>query len=208
MEKIIEILESGEAENKIKILQTLDNTNNLKIIEQIILRLNDDGSIPNDNPFTNSPVYSLGHRHPQGMTWDDDDNLLVAEFGPEKNDEINLIKPGKNYGWPEQTCSGRPSFSNSLLCSAPSIVPCGLFFSSFAPLSFASPFIMSSLLASPLYQVDFEDGLSSQKSILSGNGRIRDVVEGNDGSIYVITSNTDGKGFPDGLDDRLLRILK
>jgi len=49
-----------------------------------ILRLNDDGSIPNDNPFTNSPVYSLGHRHPQGMTWDDNDNLFVAEFGPEK----------------------------------------------------------------------------------------------------------------------------
>ena len=53
-----------------------------------ILRLNDDGTIPNDNPFTNSPVYSLGHRHTQGMTWDDQNNLYVAEFGPEKNDEI------------------------------------------------------------------------------------------------------------------------
>ena len=67
---------------------------------------------------------------------------------------------------------------------------------------------MASMRAFNLYQVNFEDGLSSQKSILSGNGRIRDVVEGPDGSIYLITSNTDGKGFPDALDDKLLRILK
>ena len=75
-------------------------------------------------------------------------------------------------------------------------------------INFESKFILASMRAFNLYQVDFDEGLSSQKSILSGNGRIRDVVEGNDGSIYVITSNTDGKGFPDGLDDRLLRILK
>ena len=56
--------------------------------------------------FHNSPVYSLGFRNPQGMTWDDNGNLFVAEFGPEKNDEINLIQAGKNYGWPEQQCSG------------------------------------------------------------------------------------------------------
>ena len=56
--------------------------------------------------WKNSPVYSLGHRNPQGMTWDDNGNLYVAEFGPEKNDEINLILAGKNYGWPEQECSG------------------------------------------------------------------------------------------------------
>ena len=75
-------------------------------------------------------------------------------------------------------------------------------------INFESKFILASMRASNLYQVDFEEGLSSQKSILSGNGRIRDVLEGPDGSIYVITSNTDGKGFPDRLDDRLLRILK
>ncbi len=173
-----------------------------------ILRLNDDGTIPSDNPFTNSPVYSLGHRHTQGMTWDDQNNLYVAEFGPEKNDEINLIKSGKNYGWPEQQCSGSPDFENAILCYDPSIEPGGILFYSGEKIEFESKFIMASMRASNLYQVDFEDGLSSQKSILSGNGRIRDVVEGSDGSLYVITSNTDGKGFPDGLDDRLLRILK
>ena len=173
-----------------------------------ILRLNDDGTIPDDNPFPNSPVYSLGHRNPQGMTWDDDNNLFVAEFGPEKNDEINLIKAGKNYGWPEQQCSGSPDFENAVLCYDPSIEPGGILFYSGDKIDFESKFIMASMRAFNLYQVDFEDGLSSQKSILSGNGRIRDVVEGPDGSIYLITSNTDGKGFPDALDDKLLRILK
>ena len=173
-----------------------------------ILRLNDDGTIPSDNPFTNSPVYSLGHRHTQGMTWDDQNNLYVAEFGPEKNDEINLIKSGKNYGWPEQQCSGNDDFENAILCYDPSIEPGGILFYSGDKINFESKFIMASMRASNLYQVDFEEGLSSQKSILSGNGRIRDVVAGSDGSIYVITSNTDGKGFPDRLDDKLLRILK
>ena len=173
-----------------------------------ILRLNDDGTIPNDNPFTDSPIYSLGHRNPQGMTWDDDGNLFVAEFGPEKNDEINLIQSGKNYGWPEQQCSSDENFENAILCYDPSIEPGGIVFYSGDILDFESPFIMASMRAANLYQLDFEEGLSSQKSILSGVGRVRDVVQGPDGSLYVITSNTDGKGFPDSMDDKLLRIMK
>ncbi len=173
-----------------------------------ILRLNDDGTIPDDNPFSNSPVYSLGHRNPQGMTWDDDGNLYVAEFGPEKNDEINLIQAGKNYGWPEEQCSGDKDFENAILCYDPSIEPGGILFYSGNSIDFESPFILASMRAANLYQVDFEEGLSSQKSILSGIGRVRDVVQGPDGSLYVITSNTDGKGFPDSMDDKLLRILK
>ena len=173
-----------------------------------ILRLNDDGTIPNDNPFSDSPVYSLGHRNPQGMTWDNNGNLFVAEFGPEKNDEINLIQAGKNYGWPEQQCSGNDNFENAILCYDPSIEPGGILFYSGDKLDFESPFIMASMRAANLYQLDFDEGLSSQKSILSGIGRVRDVVQGPDGSLYVITSNTDGKGFPDRMDDKLLRILK
>lgn len=173
-----------------------------------ILRLNDDGTIPDDNPFPNSHVYSLGHRNPQGMTWDNDGNLFVAEFGPEKNDEINLIQAGKNYGWPEEQCSGDKDFEDALLCYDPSIEPGGILFYSGDSLDFESPFIMASMRAANLYQLDFEEGLSSQKSILSGIGRVRDVVQGPDGSLYVITSNTDGKGFPDSMDDKLLRILK
>ena len=173
-----------------------------------ILRLNDDGSIPDDNPFLDSPVYSLGHRNPQGITWDGDGNMFVAEFGPEKNDEINIVQSGKNYGWPEHQCSGDAIFENPILCYDPSIEPGGILYYSGDKLDFEFPFIMASMRSANLYQVDFEEGLSSQKSILSGIGRVRDVVEGNDGSLYVITSNTDGKGFPDRMDDKLLRILK
>ena len=121
-----------------------------------ILRLNDDGTIPNDNPFADSPIYSLGHRNPQGMTWDDDGNLFVAEFGPEKNDEINLIQSGKNYGWPEQQCSSDENFENAILCYDPSIEPGGILFYSGDILDFESPFIMASMRAANLYQLDFE----------------------------------------------------
>ncbi|MFB1006157.1 MAG: PQQ-dependent sugar dehydrogenase [Nitrosopumilus sp.] len=224
--------ENGNLWNKI--LQITEENNKLKNVEIILDKIpgssftnggflkfgpdgklyvgtgtvSDESHIPDDNPFPNSPVYSLGHRHTQGMTWDDNDNLFVAEFGPEKNDEINLIKPGKNYGWPEQQCFGNLDFEDPVICYDPSIEPGGILFYSGDRINFESKFIMASMRASNLYQVDFEDGLSSQKSILSGNGRIRDVVEGSDGSLYVITSNTDGKGFPDRLDDRLLRIMK
>ena len=173
-----------------------------------ILRLNDDCTIPEDNPFPNSPVYSLGHRNPQGMTWDNTGQMYLAELGPEKNDEINLIKPGKNYGWPEQQCKGDEKFENAIMCYDPSIEPGGILFYSGDKINLEADFVMASLRATNLYQLDFADGLNSQKTILSGAGRIRDVVQSPDGSLYVITSNTDGKGFPDSMDDKLLRILK
>ncbi len=173
-----------------------------------VLRLNDDGSIPNDNPFENSAVYTYGHRHPQGMTWDSEGNMYLAEFGPEKNDEINLIVAGQNYGWPEKECGGNEIYTGAILCYDPSIEPGGITFYNGEKLNFEFPFIMASMRATNLYQLDFEEGLSSQKSILSGIGRVRDVVEDTSGNLYVITSNTDGKGFPDARDDKLLRLLK
>jgi aldose sugar dehydrogenase len=181
---------------------------NIDSLSGKILRLNDDGTIPEDNPFPNSAVYTLGHRNPQGMTWDNAGKMYLAELGPEKNDEINLIIAGKNYGWPEQQCSGNKKFENAIMCYDPSIEPSGILFYSGNKIKLESGFVMASLRATNLYQLDFVDGLSSQKTIHSGAGRIRDVAQSQDGSLYVITSNTDGKGFPDKMDDRLLRILK
>ena len=172
-----------------------------------ILRLNDDGTIPNDNPYPDSPVYSLGHRNPQGITWNNAGDMFVAELGPEKNDEINQIVSGGNYGWPQEQCNGE-RFLNPILCYDPSIEPGGIVFYSGNKLELESPFVMASMRSANLYQLDFEQGLGSQKSILSGVGRIRDVVSDNDGYLYLITSNTDGKGFPDSMDDKLVRILK
>lgn len=173
-----------------------------------ILRLNDDGTIPKDNPLPNSPIYSYGFRNPQGITWDSEGKMYVAELGPEKNDELNQIKPGKNYGWPEVECIGNEKFEGAVMCYDPGIEPGGILFYKSNIIKLENPFVMTSLRAANLYQLNLEEGLKSQKSILSGVGRIRDVVEGTDGSLYVITSNTDGKGFPDGTDDKLLRILK
>ena len=173
-----------------------------------ILRLNDDGSIPEDNPFLNSPVYALGFRNPQGMAWDKTDIMYVAELGPEKNDEINIIKPGKNYGWPDQECLGNEKFEGAVMCYDPGIEPGGILFYYGDTINLEHTFLMTSLRAANLYQLEPEGGLQSQKSILSGVGRVRDVIQGPDGSIYAITSNTDGRGFPDRMDDKLLKILK
>ncbi len=173
-----------------------------------ILRLNDDGSIPNDNPFANLPVFSYGHRNPQGIAWNEFGNLFVTEIGPTKNDEINLIHAGQNYGWPSQECSGG-NFTGAIMCYDPSIEPGGIVFYSGDKLELEGYMIMATLRASHLFQLDInEEGLISQKSILSGIGRIRDVIEGPDGNLYIISSNTDGKGFPDDSDDKLLRIVK
>ena len=178
-------------------------------LEGKILRLNDDGTIPDDNPFQNSPVLSLGHRDIQGMTWDEHGNMYVTESGPTKDDEINLIRPGQNYGWPEQECGGNEKFVDAIMCYDPSIEPGGITLYDGDKLEYKGSLIMATLRGSNLFKLNIDDkGLESQKSILSGLGRIRDVMEGQDGYLYVITSNTDGKGFPDKTDDKLLRILK
>ena len=142
------------------------------------------------------------------MAWDDAGQMFVVDIGPEKNDEINLIIPGANYGWPEQECVDRPGFKGAILCYDPSIEPGGIIFYSGSLIDLEHEFLMTSLQSSNLYQLDLDEGLGSQKSILSGIGRIRDVAQGADGSIYVITSNTDGKGFPSGSDDKLLRVIR
>src|SRR3989304_5873689 len=93
-----------------------------------ILRLNDDGTIPSDNPFQDLPVFLYGYRNPQGMAWDKSGNLYVTEHGPTKNDEINFVKAGQNFGWPNQECSGGENFVDSLVCYNPSLEPAGIVF--------------------------------------------------------------------------------
>lgn len=173
-----------------------------------ILRLNDDGTIPGDNPFSNSPVFSMGHRDVQGMAWDNNGNLYISELGPSKNDEINLVRAGSNYGWPEQECRGE-RFANPVMCYDPAIEPGGIVFYNGDKLEYRDRLIMATLRGTNLFSLDIkDDGISSQKGILSGLGRIRDVTQGPDGYLYIITSNTDGKGFPDKNDDKLVRILR
>ncbi len=193
---------TGDATNK-------SSAQDLKSLAGKILRLNDDGSIPQDNPFPNSPVYSYGHRNPQGLAWDDQGNLYETEEGPTQNDEINLIKPGQNYGWPNQECSGSPQYQTALVCYNPSIGPAGITYYSTGKLDIKNSLILSTLLGHSLYQLPVQNGtILEQKIILDGVGRIRDVGKGPDGYLYILTSNTDGMGFPGQNDDKLLRIVK
>ena len=180
----------------------------LQSLEGKILRLNDDGTIPDDNPFPDSPVFSYGHMNPKGLAWDKTGNLFVSEIGPSKNDEINLVQPGKNYGWPEQECFGDKKFVDPLICYDPAIEPGGIVFYYGDKLELENFLIMAGLRGSGIFSLDIGDNEIKTKNILSGMGRIRDVIQGPDDYLYLITSNTDGKAFPDKDDDKLLRILK
>ena len=122
-----------------------------------ILRINDDGTIPEDNPFTNSPIYTLGHRNLQGLAWDSMGSMYSSELGSTKNDEINLIVAGQNYGWPEQECSGVSNYVDSIICFDPAIEPGGIIIYSGDKLSLENKMIMASLRATNLYKFDLQN---------------------------------------------------
>lgn len=180
---------------------------NLSSLAGKILRVNLDGTIPEDNPFKNSSVYSLGHRNIQGISWHPENkSMYVSEHGPSGFDEINLIIAGKNYGWPNVKCEGTKDFEKAILCFNPAIAPSGITFASSNKLGYKNDLIVTSLKGSHLRQIDIDS--HEQNNVLVGYGRLRDVVEGNDGSLYILTSNTDGRGIPQDNDDKILKILK
>lgn len=171
-----------------------------------ILRLNADGSIPSDNPFPGSPVYSLGHRNPQGLAWHPvTGQLFATEHGPTGNDEVNIIQPGGNYGWPVvQARAGRSQFIDPILVFSPSVAPTGATF-------FQDEFFFTTLRGEHLHRVtlqppDFRQVQRDQRLLEGEYGRLRDAVVGPDGALYITTSNRDGRGSPDLADDRILRF--
>ncbi len=171
-----------------------------------ILRLHADGQLPTDNPFKNS-VWSYGHRNPQGITWDDQGRLWSTEHGRSGVlsglDELNLIERGKNYGWPliqgEET---KPGMEAPKLQSGPDVT--------WAPASAAflqGSIFFGGLRGERLYEADITGQRPVLKEHLIKNfGRIRTVVVGLDGQLYITTSNTDGRGTPRADDDVLLRV--
>lgn len=183
-----------------------------------ILRINPDGTIPDDNPFANSPVYSYGHRNPQGLDWDPLTKILVAtEHGPSgemgfARDEINIIYPGKNYGWPEITGDEQdpryvsPIFQTGNVAWAPSGAA---FYDGNKIPNLKGKFLVANLRGTHLhaFEIDTTDGkILSEQSLFSGTfGRLRDVHV-NDGYIYLLTSNQDGRGSPTHNDDRILKL--
>ena len=170
-----------------------------------ILRINSDGSIPEDNPFEGSPVYSYGHRNIQGLAWHPlTGDLYASEHGLEGNDEINLIKPGNNYGWPIEDCNAE-KFEKPIVCFNPAIAPAGMTFAASDILGYQNDILLANLKAQQIRLIDL--GSNVESNILTGFGRIRDVVEASDGSLYVATSNKDGRAIPAQDDDKILRII-
>jgi aldose sugar dehydrogenase len=169
-----------------------------------ILRLEPDGTVPGDNPFPGSPVWSLGHRNPQGIAWDAADRLVAAEHGPSGHDEINAILPGRNYGWPEITGrGGDPRYVDPILESGRT---------TWAPSGIAilgTTLYVACLRGQQLLRVELTPDLRAGRAaaLLEGTyGRLRAVVAGSDGALYVTTSNRDGRGSPAPDDDRILRV--
>jgi glucose/arabinose dehydrogenase len=176
-----------------------------------ILRTNEDGTIPQDNPFSNSPVYAYGFRNVQGLAWAPNSGALYSsDQGGAGNDEINLISPGKNYGWPHEECNSSDDEDNRytppLFCFNPSLEPSGIAFAFSNKLGYQNHLIVATLKGSHLRDIDFDSG--SQNTILVGYGRIIDLVESEDGSIFVLTSNTDGRALPQQGDDKILRLTR
>ena len=175
-----------------------------------ILRINEDGTIPQDNPFSNSPVYAYGFRNAQGLAWAPNSGALYSsDQGGAGNDEINLISPAKNYGWPHEECNSNGDdnrYTPPLVCFNPSLEPSGIAFAFSNKLGYQNHLIVATLKGSHLRDIDFDSG--SQNTILVGYGRIIDLVESEDGSIFVLTSNTDGRALPQQGDDKILRLTR
>ncbi|MCI5050803.1 MAG: PQQ-dependent sugar dehydrogenase [Candidatus Pacebacteria bacterium] len=177
-----------------------------------ILRMNDDGSIPSDNPFTNSFIYSYGHRNPQGLAWDSDGNLWSTEHGPSGlnagQDELNQILAGGNYGWPMYSGTERPSPNSDtenenlmypVVASGPDEVwaPAGLAY-------YDDILYFGGLRGESLYQYDIDEE-EFTRQFVGDYGRLRTTLI-NDGVLYMSTSNTDGRGRPDDSDDKIIQL--
>jgi aldose sugar dehydrogenase len=194
----------------------------LKSLGGKTLRLNADGSVPPDNPFPGSPVFSYGHRNAQGIDWDPRSGAQYqTEHGPSGfdgpggGDEVNLVEKGKNYGWPvvhhKESASGMVS---PLLEYTPAVAPAGASFSTGDALpSFKGDFFFTNLRGEVLIRVRFDPKdprrvLETEELFRDVYGRLRDVVTGPDGALYVVTSNRDGRGRPRPGDDRILRVVE
>ena len=198
--------------------QTTRLVQSLSSLNGKILRLNVDGTIPTDNPFSNSYVYSYGHRNPQGLAWQPKTQRLYStEHGPSGfqgccRDELNYIEPGKNYGWPEirgdETREGMvPPVANA--GTSETWAPAGATFVSRGP--WAGSLLFTGLRGQTLYRVvlDFNDPRKVamfERLLYRQFGRLRDIAEGPDGNLYLLTSNRDGRGSPKDDDDRVIRL--
>ena len=169
-------------------------------------RLHDDGRVPSDNPFVNDPkavssIWSYGHRNPQGLAYDAvNATLYDVEHGPRGGDEVNLVRKGLNYGWPVVTYgmnydgttmsefTAKAGTEQPVTYWVPSIAPCGAnFYTGDLFPKWKNNLFVASLAAEELRRLELKDGkLVTQEIIFKSLGRIRHVIAGPDGAIYVL----------------------
>jgi aldose sugar dehydrogenase len=187
------------------------------------LRLNDDGTVPPDNPFVGQKnarpeIWSYGHRNAQGLDWQPGTNLMLqTEHGPSGfdgpggGDEVNIVEKGKNYGWPViHHRETRPGMESPLLEYTPACAPAsGAFYGGPIFPLFRGNFFFGCLRGTRLIRLTLDGRrVVSQENLLEGKyGRIREVAEGPDGFLYFSTSNRDGRGSPAPDDDRIIRLI-
>lgn len=169
-----------------------------------ILRITPDGEPAPGNPFDGSPVWTWGHRNVQGLAFDERDRLWASELGDSTWDELNLIEPGDNYGWPRVEGRGGQEGFRDPLAQWPTsdASPSGLAYAE-------GSLWMAGLRGERLWRVPVRPsgGIGQPESFFVGEyGRLRTVVVAPDGSLWLATSNRDGRGRPAGEDDRILRV--
>ncbi len=169
-----------------------------------ILRMTPEGKPAPGNPFPGSVVWSTGHRNVQGIAWDAEGRLWAAEFGQNTWDELNLVEPGRNYGWPEaEGRAGRSGFVDPVAQWPTSEAsPSGIAYARGAVW-------MAGLRGERLWRIQLSGAERSgePEAFLAGEyGRLRTVLAGGDGRLWLVTSETDGRGTPGSGDDRILRL--
>ncbi|MFF0626634.1 PQQ-dependent sugar dehydrogenase [Streptomyces sp. NPDC004296] len=174
-----------------------------------ILRMTPDGEPAHGNPDPDSVVYDYGHRNVEGLAWDSDKRLWASEFGQDAWDELNLIEPGRNYGWPQVEGKRKggavpPGYVDPVLVWKPADAsPSGLAYAK-------GSLWMASLRGERLWRIalDGTRPVAAPQAFLTGEyGRLRTVVAADDGALWLVTSNTDGRGEPRKGDDRILRLV-
>lgn len=169
-----------------------------------ILRLEPNGSAPSDNPFRGSRIFSLGHRNVQGLAFDRGRRLWAPEFGQNAFDEVNLVRRGRNYGWPavEGRGTGGGQFvSPKVVWRTDQASPSG------AAIRGRNLYV-AALRGETLFRIRLSGTRAGRpRSVLSSRyGRIRTIVVAPDRSLWIATSNRDGRGDPRRGDDKLLRV--
>ena len=166
-----------------------------------ILRMTPDGAVPADNPFPGSLVYSYGHRNPQGLAWSADGTLYASEFGQNTWDELNLIVPGGDYGWPEvEGIAGDRRYIDPIAQWSPGDAsPSGIAIVD-------ETIYIAGLRGQRLHVVPMSDPDAAVERYVGEFGRLRAAIAGPDGTLWLLTNNTDGRGEPAPGDDQLIRV--